>query len=540
MPIAVPIAGLTSVALAVGLKRLLARRRRSALEHVIDPQPDATPDDLRALHQTVAAQADETQIVDLHLALGALAVDLAARGNPTRPRLVRHAADCIEVLLDHPDTDPPPSWEADEGGMVWTLIEPPDPAEPLDGPVLPAPLLVTIGQPDDDDAEVYLDLEADGIVSLDGDVEAARNLARSILTEIALTPLADNLRLVTIGDLVEPDAAHLDHLRMAETWSDIAEDLIAWAEDSQRTLVQKSWANTFVGRGADPDHDALVPIAVIASKAPPPELLDALTATGPSAVAIVVADEFDGARTRITCEPDEIVFHDLHFSFIPQQLDHDELEAMGHLIVAASTPPPESDDVADAGDDQREGLELLEDDGTEGAKPPSPPEYDVLVRFLGEIRIDGGEDLQPKPTAVAAYLALHRDVTAERLEEACWHDSDGANHRKRLLEAMTQCRAVLGGIHFPANRDGHYRIGPRVRTDLELFDWHVAQAARVDPEAAATHYEQALALVTGRPFSYSNAARRSYTWVDCEHLAATWEARIDRVRTASSVPTAEG
>lgn len=31
-----------------------------------------------------------------------------------------------------------------------------------------------------------------------------------------------------------------------------------------------------------------------------------------------------------------------------------------------------------------------------------------------------GESLEPKATAVVAYLALHRSVTTERLEEACW------------------------------------------------------------------------------------------------------------------------
>jgi hypothetical protein len=43
-------------------------------------------------------------------------------------------------------------------------------------------------------------------------------------------------------------------------------------------------------------------MVVIATKPPPPELLDLLLDNRPSAVAVVVADEFDGALPTITCD----------------------------------------------------------------------------------------------------------------------------------------------------------------------------------------------------------------------------------------------
>jgi hypothetical protein len=140
------------------------------------------------------------------------------------PGVVRHSAEGLEVLLDHPNTNTPDGWHAEGDGLVWVLDEPVDPDEPLDGPMCPAPLLVTIGQPDDD-AQLYIDLEADGIVSLAGDVKVARDPARSMGTELALAPLADTPRMIVIGDLVEPDAAHLDHLTLVETWADVADDI---------------------------------------------------------------------------------------------------------------------------------------------------------------------------------------------------------------------------------------------------------------------------------------------------------------------------
>lgn len=91
---------------------------------------------------------------------------------------------------------------------------------------------------------------------------------------------------------------------------------------------------------------------------------------------------------------------------------------------------------------------------------------------------------------------------------------------------MSECRDLLGAHHLPPNRDGTYQAGPGVGTDLDLFDWHTQRAAHLDPPEAVAHYQAALALVTGRPFSYPTAARASFGWVDLEHHATTWEHRI--------------
>ena len=61
----------------------------------------------------------------------------------------------------------------------------------------------------------------------------------------------------------------------------------------------------------------------------------------------------------------------------------------------------------------------------------SPPDFDVLVRLLGDVAVDGDRPVKPKATAVVAYIALKRSVSTERLEEACWFGSDGASHIKR-------------------------------------------------------------------------------------------------------------
>lgn len=541
LPAAAAIGGLSSLALAVGLKRLLDRRRRRFTNDHRGQVPGRTPPDQRELHQAVVAQADEERIDDLQGVLGRLAASLATMSVPRRPRMIRHSAHSLEVLLDEADTNAPAGWTSTDDGRVWTLAEIPDPEDAYDGPLCPAPLVVTIGQPDDD-AQLYLDLEVDGLLALTGDQEIASNLARSIVTELTLSPLAETLRVIAVGDVVDPEAQVLEHLTVANSWESVTEDIQSWAAQSHGVLAENEWANAFVARGHEPDHDGLVPVAVIADRPPPDTLATLLREHLPSAVAVVVVGSFQAAAAAIRCEPDALNFDTVDLACSPQELEVDELAAMSRFLVAADSP------------DEQQLMEDLRAEYDATASPHSagpasnethrgadaddtptldePPAYEVLVRLLGDITVEGGKALKPKATSVVAYLALHRSVSTERLEEACWFGSDGTSHRKRLRDTMTESRDALGSQHFPANRSGTYDVGSLVRTDLELFEWHLQHAADREPAQAVGHYRAALSLLTGKPFSYPNAARASYGWVDFEHHATTWDLRVTRVAQA--------
>lgn len=540
VPLALAVGGLSSIALAVGLKRLIDRRRRRYVDEHDGQLPGRTPLDQRELHQAVVAQADEERIDDLQGALGTLAAVLSVAGSDRRPRMVRHAADSLEVLLDQPDPKPPPGWVSTEDGTVWSLVEPPDPDALDHGPLCPSPLMVTIGQPEDD-AQLYLDLEADGLTALSGEQTVAMDLARSILTELTLSPLAETLRVIGVGDVVDEDAKVLEHLTVVDSWDGITEDVLAWASQSHDALSEQGWPNAFIARGHDPDHDALVPVAVVADRPPPPELAEALRANQPSAVAVVVVGDYDAAVATLRCEADTLNFDMVDLACTPQALDGDELADLARIVVAAESP-----------EEQLVMEELLAEYETLAASngtTPSlddtnghddapievePPGYDVLVRLLGDITVDGERPLKPKATAVVAYIALNRSATTERVEEACWFGSDGVSHIKRLHDTMTEARSAIGSQHLPANRNGTYVAGPRLRTDVEVFDWHVQRAADLEPAEAVVHYRAALDLVAGKPFTYPNAARNSYGWVDFEHHATTWEHRVAGIAQACS------
>jgi LysM repeat protein len=335
--VAVALGALSSIALAVGLKRLLDRRRRRFTNEHPGQLPGRTPPEQHEVHQAIVAQADEERIDDLQGVLGRLSASLAASGSDRRPRMIRHSGDVLEVLLDEPDTHAPAGWNSTDDGTVWTLVDVPDPESPYEGPLSPAPLMVTVGQPEDD-AQLYLDLEADGLISLTGDGEVAANLGRSIVTELTLSPLADTIRVIAIGDVVDPDAKVLEHLTIVESWDSHAEDLMAWTSQSHDALGENGWANAFIGRGTDPDHDALVPIAVVADRPPPDDLAAALRSAQPSAVAVVVVGDFPDALATVRCEDDALNFDMVDLACAPQQMDADELAAISSVLVATDSP----------------------------------------------------------------------------------------------------------------------------------------------------------------------------------------------------------
>src|SRR5690606_566055 len=123
-----------------------------------------------------------------------------------------------------------------------------------------------------------------------------------------------------------------------------------------------------------------------------------------------------------------------------------------------------------------------------------------------------------------AFTGLHRSVSIEALEDACWADpSPGL--RKRLKDVMSECRSGIGSHNLPVSTDGHYTVGPSVVTDLELFDRRVERAADEPPAEQAAAYRSALDLVTGKILTYPSRAGSSFGWIDTENLRSQWELR---------------
>lgn len=560
-PIVVALGGLASAALAVGAKRAVERRRRRFNAAHPGSISAHTPEGERQVHRQIVGNADEEGIDDLRSILSRLAEGTAALGIAARPRVVQHSDEHLDVLLDRPSPVAPEGWTVEGDGELWSF----DPAEGDASPTTDcaAPLLVTLGQPDDG-AQLYLDIEADGLIELTGDEDASLNLARSIVTEVALSPLTDTVRVIVVGDILGVATSSLEHVSVVDHWEDVEDDVASWAEQSHGALATIEWPNSFVARGVDPDHEALAPLLVVASEPPPEALADELVASRPASLAVLVAGEFPASACTIDCQTDLLTISDLDLSCVPQSLDTEFLAAMIRLLDSTDVPaaPPvddpeiESAPVEYSETDDDDGSQVVADlrewDATAIDQPElfsavvgrdraddcehedvghelPEPDYEILVRFLGDIRVDGGSTLTPKPTAVVAYIALHGSVRVEVLEDACWADPCAGSLRKRLKDVMTECRTSLGSHNLPVAKDGRYVVGPDVMTDTKLFDLRVARAPNQPPAEQAETYRSALDLITGKVFSYPGRAGASFSWIDLENLVSQWEVKIQGV-----------
>ena len=104
----------------------------------------------------------------------------------------------IELLWDAPMPSAPSPWEATPGGgWSWRLLY--DPSAEVPETQLPAaiPGLVTFGRRHD--AQVLVDLEAFGTVSIDGDQRAAEDLLRSIVLELGAGEELADAWVSTVG-----------------------------------------------------------------------------------------------------------------------------------------------------------------------------------------------------------------------------------------------------------------------------------------------------------------------------------------------------
>ncbi|MGH9181874.1 MAG: hypothetical protein ACRDY5_09185, partial [Acidimicrobiales bacterium] len=382
--------------------------------------------------------------------------------------------------MSRPVVPAPPGWRAEASGNAWALIG--EPRDTVPESPAPAPTLVSIGRPDAA-TEVYLDLEAEGVIAVTGDEDLVVDVVRSWALELATSPLAAGVSVVIVGDRPArpPDTSRV---RVVPTWAEAAGDVRAWVEQSAADALCSKVLESQVA----------VVIVIVSGEA-----------EGATRV-IVGADGLSIPALGLTCEaqavPDQVARR-------VEALIEDASRPDVQLSFLPEPPPAPPVAVGTAGDDYRD------------------PPFEVLVRLLGEIEVVGGaRKLRPQQTAVVAYIALNGPVAANRVEDAVW-SAPTASRRKRLANTISACRVALGSGHLPlADADGRYVTGPGLVTDLELFRRRVAYAPGQTAEAAAATLRGALELVTGPVFTSRHAERSSFVWVDVENWISTWELAV--------------
>lgn len=513
VPVTAGLLGVAGTALAAGISLAVARRRRARMiDAPAGSRLPALPADLEDLRTEVHLRADTDALSELRMALTEVATHIAAQpkeGRRRRARLVQLSAGGIEVLLDEPTLPAPEGWTPEASGAVWTRERPIAVGEPETA----VAALVTIGRPDPD-TEVLFDLEAAGLTTITGDDTASLDLLRSIVLELINSTLSETVEIAIVNKTL--DLEH-DRVRHVDSWDEIANDAVSWAQLSRDALAAHRFDNVFAARGSGRLMDGLVPLIVVMTNPPADASFERfcdLALGGAAACAVVIAPGPSDRGTNLIIQGTALHVPTLGLTCELQRVDEKTEDEVERLLVAADAPARPAtlfDEVPPTGPSSNGAYD--------------DPAWEVLVRVLGEMTVVGGHrPLTPKQLGLMTYLALHTDASADRLEEAIWPDPM-SSRRRRLHNTVSQVRAALGPEHIPASDASSYRAGPKVRTDLDLFKRRVAYASS-QPAAAIATLKGALELVHGPVFSYRNADRATFVWVDLEHWVADTEAKV--------------
>ena len=208
----------------------------------------------------------------------------------------------IELLWDAPMPSAPSPWEATPGGWSWRLLY--DPSAEVPETQLPAaiPGLVTFGRRHD--AQVLVDLEAFGTVSIDGDQRAAEDLLRSIVLEAR--------RRRGVGGRVGVDRrVRVDGVeqlsRCRPGRPTCLEHARGIAADERRLMDDAGVQDTFRLRTDGPPTSRELTVIVVRTDGC--EILDELRAlaTARSGLAVVALGAFEDAGLRVVVDADGTV-----------------------------------------------------------------------------------------------------------------------------------------------------------------------------------------------------------------------------------------
>jgi nucleoid-associated protein YgaU len=423
----------------------------------------------------------------------------------------------LEVLWSEPTTDAPSAWTEVEGGWSWSLPYDPEAPTPVDELPARLPALVTVGQRDG--RQLLLNVEAFGVVGVSGPPDRVTNLLRAVAAEHALSgDIADAYPLV-VGSSLSAPAADRGRRREAPSVAD-AQATLESKRRSIETAVRGGHGGAFAYRsGSDAPHsEATIAVVADASDGEIDGLLDVVIPD--RTIGAVVHDPSARCPNRIDLTADSAVFHPLGIEFEPVQLPAESAADLTRLLRGRLTLEETPEDDADAARDDPvapgsptapvDRIDLRagppSESPTRGGMPTREPAPEVLVRVLGQPRVDGRPGLGQRELSLTAFLAMHRrPVTGSDVIEALW-GGKGVQARS-LWNLASNTRGALGKLAsgeavlpFADQADKTYRLHPDVACDLDILR-RAYQRSLADPcEEAAAELDRALDLVEGRPF----------------------------------------
>lgn len=462
------------------------------------------------------------------------------------------------VMLRHPDgridvqlfsvAEPIPPWTATDR-LFWALDA--DAELPgVDPLVTPCPALVQLGVCDDG-AELYVDLEAVGLLGLTGTAETVRQVARALSATLVVSPTARLCRVLTLGfDPYGLDEHVEDRFVVAKSVESLLHEAEMTAKDVVRGIEEADAGSSFRLRAVDSDsgwEPAVVVMAGTALAGDETARLENLAGDGGVGAAVVCAAA--GVKAPWTLELVDPVggwwqLNPLGQRVRPVQMAADELRELAAYLADADTEPVEAPSetpghgttadpepahrTAAAGAGPTTAVEVGDESVVE-APVYTEPEWLVMIRLFGPpgaVNRKGlvlGDAGRGAPLEMLAWLVTHRDTaTRTGAKEALWGGEDVKS--RTVTNALNGARALLRDLADEPSEEfipGHVErlpLNAMVVSDYDLVADRLRFARRHlarYPQAAADALAGGLHLARGVPL---DGVR--WLWADDNHLSS--------------------
>ena len=525
---------------AVGVRRRRQLRSATINARLAEPSNDSV-----ATEQALRRLGGGDRVARLDIALRAAAHELVELGSrspttmtptqtttrtPTPTPVVLGAimssGGRLDLLLSTMASAPPAPWQA-IGDHCWRLPAGIDLAEIADAARQsgqPCPAMAHLGlTPSDlgEMAELFIDLEAIGLLTVDGSPEDSAVILRAIAAGVSVSPMSETAHIIVTGlemvDLGHPSATTADSL-------DAALDLAASAVGATAAMTAGG-LSTFVLRARHRSGEAWEPAIVFASESnsdaagavSDSDLLD-LTTDGGRGLAVVMDRVVAGAVWSIRSTDSGWRVLPLGLELTPIGLTIADVGRIETLLLESDRPLFELLSIVSA-------VSTNVPEAHSGVIAPDL-EWTLMVRILGPVAVvsaDGttAEFERSKALELVAWLSQHRDrSTRTGARTALWEtnvrDATFAN-------VVSDARRNLARLTVPADGEEwigrtlteHLPLHRRVVTDADVLRDRLDATSGLRSEAAILVLRPALELIRDVPFSGT-----SYLWPDTEGITS--------------------
>jgi DNA-binding SARP family transcriptional activator len=503
-----------AVMLAGGVLTLLAVRRRRRLREAPPrarlPEPAPRVESVERELRNVVVSGE--RVVRVDLATRAATMPLVASGQ--RLLALMAATDgTIEVVASGPAVLPA-MWRGE--GDRWILPS----SVPLEAIAAdarqvnaPCPALVQLGV-DDAGRDVYVDLEALGVLEIGGPSAHRDSIVAAIAATLSGSVLAEVTTLVSVGVPVDAFLGH--RLHTAAIDADEAYAIAQRSIGAMSAMEQPPFELRARGTAGETWDPAVVLVGSSAGTLRPPREQPGL--------AVVSASPVEGPSSTLCPDGDAWVLRPLGVRLQPVGLVPDDLSAISELVnVVPAVGELDVDCTIYATDDDCDdhSSEPRSDGG-----PMTDAGWELMVRLFGSVEVvdrDGRKVSfeRSKTTELVAWLATHRDrSTRANARTALWEqDVRDATFANVVSEAR---RAMARLVSPPAGEEWVGRtltealpLHARVTTDADVLARALSESRGQVPKRAIALLRGPVESIAGLPFEAA-----SYLWPDGEGITS--------------------